>query len=316
MGIAWLWVVPLVLGWYQARTQSNRDPIRRALELVGDERIVRPSISVSESIEISNNELKAEVTATVTELPSEEQTPNEPAPLENSESTPKFICPDDQMPGPIYNYARSFSWCISTRKNLDPRPVVECNGMTPEVTRSVFGRMAISYTLAVLLHFSTTLMSAIIAYRTPTIGLGCRALGYIAVFSASLVSSSLLIVAALLQDFCIRDRGPVRKHLARASTTLRLMGKLIAYLGGLGFILHCLFASVGYYRECYCRSSYLGLVSKAYINFFPPEYEWAVSGNAWNGVVGVSFVFVGLFTLFCWLARFRWRDVTRLFQKL
>ena len=120
MGIAWLWIVPLVLGWYIVGTQSSPDPIRRAGWLLNYEGPTRnqvdPGTTRDASASIASTYMEEGTVDSRGSLISNDRDEG------NRERPSKFISPDDELPGPTYNYARSFAWCMTFKRvfqNLD-----------------------------------------------------------------------------------------------------------------------------------------------------------------------------------------------------
>ena len=266
------------------------------------------------------------------------------------------IAGDEEMPGPLFNYARVFTWAFVARKvisahedrgagqpsvnNLGPvlRNCDHCpymiesygNNLNNRVSeqrslthgwknwselRGAYERMFRAIIAAIAFHAIPTMMAFLVVYFTPTVGLGCRSLAYAIYLSASILSAVMLIIASILSDWwmwvessmvgCVghplgRENRkmsylgrfvPNSQHVVALTAVLtRVVGKLVAYLNGLGLILHCLFQFTNFYRQCFCMSSYFGLRERAFVSFLTADEVRESAERTWAACLAVSLI--------------------------
>ena len=162
------------------------------------------------------------------------------------------------------------------------------------------GGVGISFLLAVLFHFLTTLPAFAVSYFTPTQGMGCRSGGYVAYIIGSFTSASSLVFSTWLTKrwywhYLEQRSHPIKqtpsefwdliKFLAVAT---RIGGKFIAYANFVWIILHCIFQSIGFYSRCYCNCNVPAMGENGYWVFLDAVQLDHIVGPYWEGFIGES----------------------------
>ena len=170
-------------------------------------------------------------------------------------------------------------------------------------------RKAMAFFMAFILHSIFGWSSFMINYTTPTVGMGCRSFLSMTYSLLSLFSCLLFIAASNCADTwsaqCQRLRWDSQNGtneklnsrttnnqpnfvIAVASVICRLLGKAIAALNAIFIVVGCILEFAGVYQSCYCKSSYLGLVERAYVSFLSSEEEAAIARPFWYAGSGVA----------------------------
>jgi len=132
-------------------------------------------------------------------------------------------------------------------------------------------RICISSVLALLLQWGTAGAAMVVAWFTPTKGIGCRTASYMLYASLSTLVWVMLLTSSILTHYCaargpdgriIHDRS--RQVAKFMSISLRRVGKIIAASNAVWIILACLFQFASFYDRCFCNSSVFSLGSHAY----------------------------------------------------
>jgi len=236
---------------------------------------------------------------------------------------------DEQLKGPIFNYARLFTWwqlassidhalsetmksvinrkiCAQNPPNLPPdwRAATHIRGDSgetaaycgldmrtsilaypkwTEIPSKIYGRIFAASLVALLLQWGTTGSSILIAYLTPTIGLGCRSSSYLLYGVLGTTSWLFLLISMLLShEIMLRYQKEHQIHptidfrrgakpnsatyvrtwthsfLCGLAVVLRLLGKMIAIANTLWLIASSLMEFVGAYNNCWCMGNHIG----------------------------------------------------------
>ncbi|KAF2870392.1 hypothetical protein BDV95DRAFT_444030, partial [Massariosphaeria phaeospora] len=372
-GSLWLWLIPVIWGWVTVGVQNSSDSIDEALP---EQRgiMVRSGLAIQPH-RTQTNEAAFDV-----------------PPVTNLE-LPRWlgadIMGDEKREGPIFNYARVFTWwqlartiesaltttvnniatgqtCKPTHDkpalypwNSDRKPEDNVAGDSfstaqycgldlnrgqilayPEwddITADVWKRIAVASIVAFCLQWGTTGPGVLIAYYTPTKGIGCRTAGYLvygglATLVWILMAASMMFShAALLRyqrehrqapsmDFrrpSVTSPGPrtTQTHRGYDRTTghsilcglavvTRIFGKTIAVLNALWLGTSSLLEYTGVYDRCYCRGNQTGLgLDKGWLVLFKTEYDLAqFATSPWAGGVAMSIIICSTCYFFFWLA--------------
>jgi hypothetical protein len=149
-----------------------------------------------------------------------------------------------------------------------------------------------------------------IDYTTPTIGIGCRAFICMTYSLTSLSSCVLLIIGSHCADswsfqhehyqWSIKvNPGLSRAREPEPNATLsmiavgcRLLGKTLAILNAMFIVVGCVLEFAGVYESCFCKSSYFGLRSRAYISFLSTNESVQIARPYWFGGAGAAMLTV------------------------
>jgi len=137
-------------------------------------------------------------------------------------------------------------------------------GVFPRGTRRT---MAYAALLALLLQFGTTGAAVIIIIYTPTVGLGCRSLGYIFYGGLSVIIMFLTILSTILARFSeTRKDNSFPKWFSKYSAiVIRCTCMALAVLNSVEMIALCCLQFSNFLANCYCNSSVLGNGTNTYI---------------------------------------------------
>jgi hypothetical protein len=175
-------------------------------------------------------------------------------------------------------------------KNIDPH---------------VWGRVLCASAMTLFVQWGTTGPSIIIAYLTPTVGLGCRSGSYLLYGCLATFSwFALLGFVFLSHAAMLREQARLQKHnskwllglghgilygLAIASP---IFGKFIAVTNATWLLALSLMEYLGAFENCWCNSSSLSLGDvRGWVTFFPVSQELhqlAVAKGYLSGVVAFS----------------------------
>lgn len=317
-------MIPLVGGWFAITTQfgkqmgTNYILRHRPSPLIT---IPNPSLPPAPNAEVPNQNLPPpQIVFRVGDhiLPNQ----NQPQP----EVT---LFGDGQCLGPFYNYARLGSWPHIARRIVEVYASVQ-NQQTltdqQRINRAREGlediqpflwrgrhndqcqrlkRASKAFACAFFLQGFTGWSAVMIAYKTPTVGIGCRAFVFIIYNLFSLISCMLLIAASYFSDirsWKSRKNDPESTTWVDiAETCLRAGGKSLALLNAAIILISCLLQFSGVYNNCYCGSNRIGLGNDAEIVFLSGQTEADIARTTW--VLGFVMALVAcVWTIFHFIA--------------
>ena len=390
-GTLWLWLIPVIMGWITVGTQVGSDSIDEALRADVAYRAKEPPMGN----EISMTE-KAEQRAIVVRSGLAVQLHRrqtnyaafEAPPVTNLELPGWFgadVMGDEKKEGPIFNYARVFTWwqlaqtiemaltmtvnniaAAQTCKPATEKAIVKWNhegkpeenlagdsyttaqycGLDliqgqilaypewKEIAAHVWKRIVIASFVAIFVQWGTTGPGVVIAYYTPTKGVGCRTAGYLlygslaTVVWLSLQASMMLSHAVMLRyqrehrqapsmdfrrpsvnsptlptsDPQSYERTITHAVLCSLAVITRIFGKTLAVANTIWLLLTALLQYTGVYDRCYCRGNQTGMHSKGWLVLFKTEDELAnYATSPWAGGVAMSILVCFISYLFFWL---------------
>lgn len=158
---------------------------------------------------------------------------------------------------------------------------------------------ALAFGIASALQSISGWAAFMIAYNTPTIGIGCRSFVYMMYTLVSIFVCILLIFASEFSDSeCYRreinsmNQANLKPNvvLATAAVYCRFLGGILAILNSIFVVLSCIFEFAGVYQSCFCKSSRIGLGSAAYITFLTTEQSVDIARPYWIAGAGVPIV--------------------------
>ena len=125
--------------------------------------------------------------------------------------------------------------------------------------------------LALVLQCGTTAAAVIIVVLTPTIGLGCRSLGYVVYGGTALLILFLTIIstisARISETHLERSTGTfsIKCFTAFAAVALRRLSLFLAFLNAVWLIVLSSFQFSHFFDNCYCNASVIGLGTSSHI---------------------------------------------------
>jgi hypothetical protein len=410
--------IPITFGWIAVGTQTGSGTIKHALEADKAFRAEKgpsePFLDSQEGIEVRSGltPQAGRTLRTVTERGRMDATINEHPIIPPTWGMD--ICGDERLIGPIYNYARVFTWwSISTvlhdalsttiakieRENLwkndvDPlvgdgphisdccglktnlshqilaypqetqqpipdkkhkkspnassgssgvaTPVGGGNGALPEnsielqplgshiniqsphrPSSGISGRMAIACIAALFVQWTTTMSAFIMAFLTPTVGIGCRSGGYLLYGTIGTIVMILMIISMLLsnramqkyqsrysdwtdtdEDGNARSRemmfhGFPQSALCKWAVGTRACGKALACANMLWLISSSIFEYIGLYNTCWCKSCFVSFGHKGWAVLFKSDQDFqSVAQGPWAGGIAMSTIVSAIFVVF------------------
>jgi len=195
-------------------------------------------------------------------------------------------------------------------------------------------RTAVAFVFAFVVQGITSWSAFMIAYNSPTVGIGCRSFTYMLYFFLSTFSCLLFILASQCYNYrsFLReyhddrdielgnlsnsssqthtesrdsDRSNVAmfSFLGAVSIVALLLGKMLAILNAFFIVTSCILEFAGVYQNCFCNSSYIGLRGQAYIALLSASDLVDIARPYWYSGAGVA-IFTVLFVGICFdLAR-------------
>ncbi|KAF2732487.1 hypothetical protein EJ04DRAFT_496825 [Polyplosphaeria fusca] len=335
-GTLWLWLVPVICGWVTVGTQNSSNSIDHALRADIAYRAKEPPVLADTSV-TEKGEQRGIMVRSVTNL-----------------ELPRWlgadIIGDEKRVGPIFNYARVFTWwqlartiesalttsvnaidngkvCMLSREkdnarswNVDKKPEDNLAGDSyttaqycgldlnrgqilaypkwNEITADVWKRICVAGIVALFVQWGTTGPGMLIAYYTPTVGIGCRTAGYVfyGVLATAvwvlLAASMLFSHAAMLryQREHWYERTTAHSILCGLAVVTRLLGKAMAILSAIWLVLSSLLEFTGVYDRCYCKGNEIGLGKESgWLVLFKTDDDLAqYATSPWAGGVAMS----------------------------
>jgi hypothetical protein len=130
---------------------------------------------------------------------------------------------------------------------------------------------------ALILQCGITVAAAIIVIFTPTVGVGCRSLGYIIYGGIAIVIMFLTIISTISARISEtrEKRSAITKSLtAFIAVALRWVSSLLALVNGMGLIVLSCFQFSHLLDNCYCNASVISRGMDSYVVIF---YDGPVS---------------------------------------
>ena len=121
--------------------------------------------------------------------------------------------------------------------------------------------------MALILQCGITVAAVVVVIFTPTVGLGCRSLGYILYGINAIVIMFFNIISTILARISeTRTKSStIKDFTAFAAITLRRSSLLLAFANAVGFVLLSFFLFSSFLNSCYCLGSVTGRGADAYI---------------------------------------------------
>jgi hypothetical protein len=390
-GTLWLWLIPVIMGWITVGTQVGSDSIDEALRADVAYRAKEPPIGSDPATEKADQ--RAIVVRSGLAVQLHRRQTNyaafEAPPVTNLELPGWLgadIMGDEKKEGPIFNYARVFTWwqlaqtietaltnilnniamgqtCkpvgekVVVRWNHEGRPEENLAGDSyttaqycgldltqgqilaypewKEITTHVWKRIFIASFVAIFVQWGTTGPAIVIAFHTPTEGVGCRTAGYLlygglATLVWLLLQASMMFSHAVMLRYQREHRQAPSMDFRRPSVSsptlptstpqgyertfshsvlcglaviTRLLGKTIAIANTIWLLLTALLQYTGVYDRCYCRGNQTGLgLDRGWLVLFKTADELGdYTTSPWAGGVAMSIVVCVLSYLFFWL---------------
>lgn len=136
-----------------------------------------------------------------------------------------------------------------------------------------------AFLCAFVLQGLTGWAAVMIAFQTPTVGLGCRSFTFMMYCLLSFSSCLCLLLASYLSDCRSSGNNWFLNHVEKF---FRKIGKLAALLNATIIILGCFLQFTGVFNNCYCDSDKISRGSAAFLVFLSPSDKADLAGISWG----------------------------------
>ncbi|KAG2114339.1 uncharacterized protein F5147DRAFT_786912 [Suillus discolor] len=316
-GSVWLWLIPIVIGWLQLSPKCDYARVRKAMENADAMAFVTTNHGVV--VKASDlSERRAVSIDTNRESPSSPDEMLTPPVYNYARAISWSRSAED-----IYNAFRIASnnarihrpvmidatWINTNRKSfIEPgnrrgnASEVDAYCKLPQhVVRSpwatgMFFRMFVASLLPLALQWATTGSAVLVVYFIPTIGLGCRSLGFLIYGTLATIVWAMLVMSSTLSHYASSRSD--RPSDSFSSTTLSLTkvvsnllrwgGKLVAIINAIWIIVAGMLEFASTYDNCYCNSNVLGGAQNAYNIVLRNGVDLGQTKAAWFGALALA----------------------------
>ncbi|KAJ7821678.1 hypothetical protein B0H14DRAFT_2599049 [Mycena olivaceomarginata] len=330
---AWLWLLPVVVGWLQTSPSCDEVKLRTTLAALNKRIYICQSAEDPAASPVLAHKITDEYAIEVW-----------PPRRQHVAQEDSDISDESQSP-PFYNYARIFSWARSVEEIAlafetasiragnrltvngslwmpsNTGAVLPCNriGKAGDVAMyiqpegqpqllderwapGVWHRVVYSSIVACAVQWSCTGSAVLAAWMTPAVGLGCHSASFLLYGSLSTISLTMILAGEVMRQRHhptnpLSSSSHVR-HL-NLSVLCRRVGKIIAWMNACILIAVNLLRFDNIFDNYYCGSSVMGRgTSRAYnvMSYHP----WMHFENWW--IASVAFATMAAFLL--WITVF------------
>ena len=155
---------------------------------------------------------------------------------------------------------------------------------------------------ALILQCGTTAAAVIIIIFTPTVGLGCRSLGYLLYGGNAIIIMFLTIISTISARISEtrNEKSPtVKSFTASIAIALRRISLFLAFTNATGLVvLSCLQFS-RLLDSCYCNASVIGRGTDSYIIFYYQGWIPTVRNSRIPATI-IAAVSMTIYMVFLW----------------
>ncbi|KAG1719920.1 uncharacterized protein EDB91DRAFT_376648 [Suillus paluster] len=315
IGSVWLWLIPIVIGWLQLSPKCDYARVTKAIDNADAMAFVATDYGIVKASDLS--EMRAvSIDSSIAKPSSTDETLTPPV-YNYARAISWSRSAEDVLNAfrVASNHVRAHRpvrmgdmWRNASRRNV----IESCNrsGNPFEVdaycklprytarspwASGMFSRMFVASLLPLALQWATTGAAVLVVYCTPTVGLGCRSLGYILYGTMATIVWAMLVMSSILSHYSSsssnQSRNPLSSvHLARVlSNLLRWGGKFLAIVNAIWIIAASMLQFTNIYDNCYCNSSVLGRgVRDAYFIVITDGLDLAQTKAAWFGALALT----------------------------
>ena len=164
----------------------------------------------------------------------------------------------------------------------------------PVFAMQVFCRVAYATALALGLQWGTTGAAVLIHLNTPPKGMGCRAMSFTVYGAAATVAFLLLLFSSILSHLARRQnvdekRSGLEILTGYIAALTRWLGKVIAFMNGLGILLSCIMQFAGVYDSCFCSSIIFGGDPNGLVSFTAEDIKGSEVYIYWVGGIIMAY---------------------------
>ncbi|KAG0697778.1 hypothetical protein DFH29DRAFT_1020736 [Suillus ampliporus] len=326
VGSMWLWLTPIVVGWLQLSPKCDFDRLQSAY--VRADQYARTGIAHTH-MGMPPASTRRALTITAMEEDSDVMSPDEllTPPVFNYSRSLRWASTADTM----FLAFKAASDKAKSRMPVqfgsewvesdDMKTIHPSNrrGSSQDITTycaqpdgaqhshwapGMFTRMFVASCVSLALQWGTTGAATVVAYFTPTTGIGCRSLSYLIYAGISTLIWMMFLISSILAHYsaAYSHRPPLSARvILELSHWLRRMGKLWAIANFIWGVMACVFQYSSFYDTCFCNSSVIGRGDAAYNVLIVTAAQAAVARTAWAGAIvlacGSASMFIGLMSL-------------------
>jgi len=162
-----------------------------------------------------------------------------------------------------------------------------------------FASMFNAAVMALILQCGTAAAATITMVFTPTVGLGCRSLGYTIYGGTAVVIMFLTIISTIFARISEISTS-VKDFTAFIAIALRRISFLLALINGVGLIVFSCFQFSHFLDNCYCNASVLSRGTGSHIIIFAAGSVTTMRNSRIVGAV-LSGVVMVVYVVFIWL---------------
>lgn len=322
-GSVWLWLIPIVIGWLQLSPKCDYVRITRAMENADAMAFVATHHGVMRASDLSEKRaISIDSTSEQPSSPDENLTP----PIYNyARAIPWSRSAEDvlnafQMAsnnsrmhrpvrmGDIWKNAGGRNIIEPSNRSGNPSEVnAYCRlpryaapryGVRNPWASGIFFRMFVASLLPMALQWATTGAAVLVVYFTPTVGLGCRSLGYIIYGVLATIVWAMLVTSSIISHYTYSYSGrtswspffSITMRLANVlSKLLTWGGKFLAIVNAIWAVTASMLQFADVYNNCYCNSSVLGKGAQhAYDIVVTDTLDLSITEAAWWGALALA----------------------------
>ncbi|KAG2344915.1 hypothetical protein BDR05DRAFT_982310 [Suillus weaverae] len=322
-GSVWLWLIPIVIGWLQLSPKCDYVRIKRAMDNANTMAFVATHHGVIKASDLSERRaISIDSTLEQPSSPDENLTPpiyNYARAISWSRSAEdvfdafRMASNNSRMHRPVrmgdtWKKADGGNTIEPSNRSGDPSEVnAYCRlprhaapryGVRNPWASGIFFRIFVASLLPIALQCATTGAAVLIVYFTPTVGFGCRSLGYIIYGTLATMVWAMLVMSSIISHYLHSYSGrsswsplfSITMRLAKVlSNLLRWGGKFLATVNAIWAVTASMLQFADVYDSCYCNSSMLGRgVQHAYDIVVTDGLDLGLTEAAWWGALALA----------------------------
>ncbi|TFK69331.1 hypothetical protein BDN72DRAFT_615889 [Pluteus cervinus] len=311
IGSQWLFLLALVVGWLQLSPKCDAKRTEQAFEKANDKLYTESSQSGHPPKKLCRNSSRHA--------------------FRLRQDVDNELRRDEYRAPPVYNYMRVLPWTQQVLKvsaayrTLEARrvaasaeedPLIEgfaSHPMIPDVVglwdSGVLSRITVASAFSLILQWGTTGAALVVTMFTPTKGLGCRSVSFLAYAVTSTIIWAFLLLSSFLSHSVLQmytstksisRRQQIERSLLKwFSILLRRLSKLLCICNSIWIVLFCCFQFTNFYDRCWCNSSVIGLgAANAYNVMDFTDQDKKLMRQAWIGGVVLGVGSAGIYATF------------------
>ncbi|KAG1757930.1 hypothetical protein EDB19DRAFT_1901418 [Suillus lakei] len=317
----WLWLIPIVIGWLQLSPKCDFNRLQAAYDRADRHTRARMA-DVPVTMPPVSNQSALTITAQEEDVMSPDELLTPPVfnysrslqwayTAENIFLTYKVASEKARNRIPVnveseWVESDDFNSIHPRNRRGSPQEIAAYCAQPERARRShwapgVFTRMALASCASLALQWGTIGGAFMTKWFTPTIGMGCRSLGYLLYGVVSTLIWMMLLTSSILAHYsaAYSYRASLSARVALAiSHLLRRMSKLLAIANSIWVIATCVLQYSGVYDTCFCNSSMISRGKDgAYVTIIETAAQAALAKATWIGGFILTFTSASAFVV-------------------